>query len=156
MNRDKLSFESKNLILDWISFNIQGLTDPGTIAFGLIKYFTPRVLIDDVPTLGFHDFKKKYKVSVRQYTGSKGYWVGTQILQLLAQTTIKKIFIEGIEQQIQNRYIQSKFHIVQKDNSVKYISQLRPINLTKSKYIYIYISMKTSIINIYLRQFKRR
>lgn len=99
--------------------------------------------------------------------------VKTQIIQLIAQTTfkkkldveeflkpfdkvsnakktrVKKIFIEGIEQEIQNRSIQSKFHIVQKDNSVKYINQLRPINLTKSKYIYI--SMKTSIINIYLR-----
>ena len=24
--------------------------------------------------------KKKYKVSIRQYTGSKSYWVGTQIV----------------------------------------------------------------------------
>jgi len=88
--------------------------------------------------------------------------VKTQIIQLLAQKTIKKkldieeflkpfdklsnakktrvkkIFIEGIEQEIQNNSIQSKFHIVQKDDSVKYINQLRPINLTKSKYIYFY------------------
>jgi len=30
--------------------------------------------------LSFHGLKKKYKVSVRQYTGSKSYWVGTQII----------------------------------------------------------------------------
>jgi hypothetical protein len=24
--------------------------------------------------------KKKYKISVRQYTGSEGYWVGTKII----------------------------------------------------------------------------
>ena len=77
--------------------------------------------------------------------------VKVQILQLLAQTTfkkkldvefdkvsnakktrVKKIFIEGIEQPIQNRCIQSKFHIVQKDNSVKYINQLRPYHFQTS------------------------
>lgn len=56
--------------------------DPGIIAHRLSKHFTPHVLIDDVPTIGFHGLKKKYKVSVRQYTGSKGYWVGTQIISL--------------------------------------------------------------------------
>ena len=30
-----LNFESQNLMVDWISFNIQGLPDPGTIAHGL-------------------------------------------------------------------------------------------------------------------------
>jgi hypothetical protein len=71
---------SENLVVDWISFNIQGLTDPQIIANRLSKHFIPHVLIDDVPTIGFHGLKKKYKVSVRQYTGSKGYWVGTQII----------------------------------------------------------------------------
>ena len=32
------------------------------------------------PNIGYYNFKKKYKVSIRQYTGSKGYWVGTQII----------------------------------------------------------------------------
>ena len=54
--------------------------DPGIIAHRLLKYFTPHVLIDDVPSIGFHGLKKKYKVSIRQYTGSKGYWVGTKII----------------------------------------------------------------------------
>jgi hypothetical protein len=30
--------------------------------------------------MSYHGLKKKYKVSVRQYTGSKSYWVGTQII----------------------------------------------------------------------------
>ena len=30
--------------------------------------------------MSYHGFKKKYQVSIRQYTGSKGYWVGTQII----------------------------------------------------------------------------
>ena len=63
-----LTFDSQNLDVDWISFNIQGLTDPKTIASNLSKYFTPHILMDDVPSIGFHGFKKKYKVFIRQYT----------------------------------------------------------------------------------------
>jgi len=36
--------------------------------------------IDGEPYISYPSFKKKYKVSIRQYTGSKGYWVGTQII----------------------------------------------------------------------------
>lgn len=54
------------------------------------------------------------------------------------KTKVKRILIEGIEQEIQNKSIQSKFHIVQKDNSVKYVNQLKPINITKGKFIYFY------------------
>jgi hypothetical protein len=75
-----INLNSENLVVDWLSFNLEGLVDPGIIANRLSKHFTPHVLIDDVPTIGFHGLKKKYKVSVRQYTGSKGYWVGTQII----------------------------------------------------------------------------
>jgi hypothetical protein len=56
------------------------LPDPGTIASGLSKHFTPHILIDYELEIGFHGFKKKYKVSVRYYTGSKSYWVRTQII----------------------------------------------------------------------------
>ena len=80
MNQNNFSFNSENLLVDWISFNLEGLMDPRIIARRLLKYFTPHVLIDDVPSIGFHGLKKKYKVSIRQYTGSKGYWVGTQII----------------------------------------------------------------------------
>ena len=75
-----LNFQSENLVVDWISFNLEGLMDPRIIGNRLSKYFTPQVLIDDVPKIGYHGLKKKHKVSVRQYTGSKGYWVGTQII----------------------------------------------------------------------------
>lgn len=77
---NNISFDSESLVVDWISFNIQGLPDPRTITYGLSTHFTPHVIIDDEPKIGFHGFKKKYKVSVREYTGSKGYWVGTQII----------------------------------------------------------------------------
>ena len=40
-----LTFDSQHLDVDWISFNIQGLTDPKTIASNLSKYFTPHVLM---------------------------------------------------------------------------------------------------------------
>ena len=75
-----LNFQSENLVVDWISFNIQGLPDPQRIADGLSKHFTPYVLIDDVPSIRDYGLNKKYKVSIRQYTGSKGYWVGTRII----------------------------------------------------------------------------
>lgn len=75
-----VNFQSQNLMVDWICFNIQGLTDPQIIAFGLSKHFIPHVLIDSKSHISSHGSKKKYKVSIRQYTGSKGYWVGTQVI----------------------------------------------------------------------------
>ena len=75
-----LNFESQNLVVDWISFNIEGLPDPRTIASGLSKHFIPHIQIDGKPSMSFHGFKKKYKVLIRQSTESKGYWVGTQII----------------------------------------------------------------------------
>ena len=74
------NLNSENLVVDWLSFNLEGLMDPIIIANRLAKYFTPHVLIDNVPTIGFHGLKKKYKVSIRQHTGSRSYWVGTQII----------------------------------------------------------------------------
>ena len=88
--------------------------------------------------------------------------VKTQVIQILGQTTIKKkldvqqfmkpfekvsnvkktmvkkILIESIYQEIQNKFLQPKFHIVQKDNSVKYLNQIKPINITRAKFIYFY------------------
>lgn len=80
---NKLTFEFSGLTVDWISFNIQGLIDRDKLhklALGLTKYFNPTVFCDDILTMGFSGYKKKYKVSVRQYTGSKDYWVGTRII----------------------------------------------------------------------------
>jgi len=61
-----INLDSENLVVDWLSFNLQGLIDPIIIANRLSKHFTPHVLIDNVPRIGFHGLKKKYKVSVRQ------------------------------------------------------------------------------------------
>lgn len=74
------NLQSQNVAVDWISFNIQGLPDPETIASGLSKHFTPHVLIDGELHMLYHGFQKKCKVSIRQYTGSKGYWIGTRII----------------------------------------------------------------------------
>ena len=72
------NFDSENLALDWISFNLEGLINPRVIADRFSKHFTPHVLVDGVPHMSYHGFKKKYKVSIPQYT--KGYWVGTKII----------------------------------------------------------------------------
>jgi hypothetical protein len=56
----------------------------------------------------------------------------------LKQTTVKRILIESIEQEIQNKFLQPKFQILQKDNSVKYFNQIKPINITRAKFIYFY------------------
>ena len=52
-----INLDSENLQLDWISFNLEGLIDPKIIAGRLLKYFTPHVLIDDVPSIGFRGLK---------------------------------------------------------------------------------------------------
>ena len=50
-----------NLDVDWLNFNIQCLTDPKTISSNLSKYFIPHVLMDDVPSIGFHGLKKSIR-----------------------------------------------------------------------------------------------
>ena len=59
MLKNKLTFESENLEVDYVTFNLEGLMNPRIIAGHLSKYFTPHVLIDDVPSIGFHSLKKK-------------------------------------------------------------------------------------------------
>lgn len=76
----KISFNSKNLKVDWISFNLKGLPNTIIIADRLSNYFTPHVMIDGKPEIGFHGLRKKYKVSIHQYTGSNSYWIGTKII----------------------------------------------------------------------------
>jgi hypothetical protein len=58
----------------------------------------------------------------------------------IKKTTVKRILIESIDQEIQNKFLQPKFRIVQKDNSIKYLNQIKPINIniTKAKFIYFY------------------
>jgi hypothetical protein len=74
------NLNSENLVVDSFSFNLEGLMDPIIITNRLAKHFISHVLIDNVPMIGFHGLKKKYKVFVRQHTGFRSYWVGTQIM----------------------------------------------------------------------------
>nr|YP_010516883.1 hypothetical protein ON958_pgp035 [Haslea pseudostrearia]UXN44665.1 hypothetical protein [Haslea pseudostrearia] len=76
----KVSFDLESLVVDWVSFNLEGLVDSIVIADRLSKYFISHVLINDLPGIGFHGFRKKYKVSIHQSTRSKGYWIGTKII----------------------------------------------------------------------------
>ena len=75
-NRINLSFDSENLVVDWISFNIQGLADSDSIGYGLSNHFKLHVFIDG-KHVKCYGLEKEYNVFIRQYTGSKGYWVGT-------------------------------------------------------------------------------
>ena len=75
-----LNFQSENLNVDWISFNLEGSLDPIAIANRFSNYFTPNIRVDDIPKVSFHGLKKKYKVSIRQYTGCKSYWIGTRVI----------------------------------------------------------------------------
>ena len=75
-----LNLQDENLEIDWLTFKINGFTDPKLIASGLSNQFTPDVTRDDKPLISYHGLKNKHKVSIRQYTGSEGYWVGTKII----------------------------------------------------------------------------
>jgi hypothetical protein len=78
-----INFDSENLVVDRISFNIQGLTSKTgikRIARRLSSHFTPLVIINNEFGIGYSGLRNKYHVSLRQYTVSKGYWVGTQII----------------------------------------------------------------------------
>lgn len=43
-----LSFDSQNLVVDWVSLNIQGFTDAQTIDSNLSKHFTPHILFREL------------------------------------------------------------------------------------------------------------
>ena len=55
------NLNSKNLVVDWLSFNLEGSMDSIIIDNHLAKHFTLHVLIDNVPTIGFHVLKKNIK-----------------------------------------------------------------------------------------------
>ena len=56
-----ITLDSENFQLDWVSFNLEALIDPKIIAGRLLKYFTPHILIEDVPNIGYHGFKKSIR-----------------------------------------------------------------------------------------------
>lgn len=86
MNQNKLSFESENLIVDWIGFNIQGLLDRKQIrriANYLFENFRFNVTLANGPdrkqeTL-FFDLKNKYQVHFTVYRYSDIYWEGIKL-----------------------------------------------------------------------------
>ena len=76
----KISLDSENVLVDWVSFNLKGLVDSRIIAGRLSKYFIPHVLINGVPEIAFHGLRKRYKTFIHQSTGSNDYWIGTKII----------------------------------------------------------------------------
>ena len=74
----KISFDLENLGVDWISFNLPGLTDPKRIADRLLSDFNVSITIDDESKILFSDRQNSHNVSIRQHI--KSHWVGTQII----------------------------------------------------------------------------
>ena len=68
MSRNKLNFTSENLVVDWISFNIQGLRDPKKIGDRLFSYFNVSITMDDQSKIKFYDRRNRYNVSIREDT----------------------------------------------------------------------------------------
>jgi len=87
MQQNKLSFESENLVVDWISFNIKELTDPkqiAKIALYLSKSFGFNSQIKENYENHFEDLifenKNRGKVSFIRFTSTLNpYWTGTTI-----------------------------------------------------------------------------
>ena len=86
MNQNKLSFESENLVVDWIGFNIQGCGNIDPIANYLFKNLGINSTIakgsDGEEKTLLYNNSNHFKVSFRQYTydpESKSFWVGTKI-----------------------------------------------------------------------------
>ena len=81
-----LNFQSQNLVVDYISFNIQGSNNPKPIAKYLFEKFNFNSTIakgfDGREKSLFYDNRNQHQVSFRQYVydpESKSYWVGTKI-----------------------------------------------------------------------------
>ena len=76
-----IDFDSENLVVDWVSFNIQGLTGETSlrrVAGHLSRYFTPSIQMSNGSKMGYVGLRKKYRVSLRECTEKT--WVGSQII----------------------------------------------------------------------------
>jgi hypothetical protein len=71
MNQSKLSFKSENLVVDWISFNIAGFSDPKIIGDRLFTYFNVSITMVDQSKIRFYDRRNIYNASIREH--SKGH-----------------------------------------------------------------------------------
>ena len=82
MLQNQLSFESENLVVDWIGFNIQGLIDPKPITNYLFHFgFNSTLCFGSnrkQKTLCFNS-KNRYQVYITVYKYSKIYWDGIKI-----------------------------------------------------------------------------
>ena len=86
MTRNKSSFKSENLIVDWIGLDSTSkdlLTEAKQIAKYLFRNFgfnsTFAVELDGKEETLLNDPKNKYKVSFREYKYSDIYWDGIKI-----------------------------------------------------------------------------
>ena len=86
MNQNKSTFESENLVVDWIGFNIQGLLDRKQVK-QIAKYLFQNFRFNSTLAVGsdgkeeilFNDSKNKYQVFFRIYKYSDIYWDGIKI-----------------------------------------------------------------------------
>ena len=86
MTQNKLTFESENLVVDWIGFNIQGLFNRKQVE-RIAKYLFQNFGFNSTFALGpdgkqetlFSNSKNKYQVSFRAYKYSDVYWDGIKI-----------------------------------------------------------------------------
>ena len=88
MSKNKLSFESQNLVVDWIGFNIQGLIDRKQVK-RVAKYFFQILAFNSTFAKGpngneedlFFDSQNQHQVSFRYYLYASEYttyWSGTK------------------------------------------------------------------------------
>ena len=89
MKQNKLTFESKNLVVDYISFNIQGLVDRKQVE-RIAKYFFQILAFNSTFAKGpngneedlFFDCQNQHQLSFRYYLYASEYvtyWSGTKV-----------------------------------------------------------------------------
>ena len=86
MITNKLNFESQNLVVDWIRFNIQGFVEKKQIK-QMAEYLFHNFKFNSIFAVGldgkeealFNDPKNNYQVSFRLYRYSDIYWDGIKI-----------------------------------------------------------------------------
>ena len=89
MNQNKLTFDTENLGVDWVGFNIEGSIDLEPIAnylfelLGFNSTITKKINGKWKSESLNYDKLNKFQVSFRQYDYNpefKSYWVGTQVI----------------------------------------------------------------------------
>ena len=86
MSKNKLSFESENLVVDWIGFKIQELLNRKQVE-RIAKYLFQNFGFNSTFALGsdgkqetlFSNLKTKYQVYFRAYKYSDIYWDGIKV-----------------------------------------------------------------------------